>query len=125
VPMCAPSLTVKIGRQWQRDTTVLPAEGMESTMSTSPSSPNGLLASLIPADFDLVRPYLKPIEFKNETVLYSAGDHAATAGRWRPALVGCGWKSGIDAFRLSPRHGKHNLPVQLRVRSSPDRNGIT
>ena len=33
-------------------------------MSTSPSSPNGLLASL----------YLKPVEFKKEAVLYSAGD---------------------------------------------------
>ena len=43
-------------------------------MSASPSSPNGLLASLVPADFELLRPYLKPIEFKQEAVLYSAGD---------------------------------------------------
>jgi CRP-like cAMP-binding protein len=40
----------------------------------SPISPNRLLASLVPADFELLRPYLKPTELKNETVLYEAGD---------------------------------------------------
>jgi CRP-like cAMP-binding protein len=43
-------------------------------MSMSSSSPNRLLASLVPADFELLRPYLKPTELKNETVLYEAGD---------------------------------------------------
>jgi CRP-like cAMP-binding protein len=43
-------------------------------VSRSPSSPNGLLASLVPADFELLRPHLKPTELKNETVLYEAGD---------------------------------------------------
>jgi CRP-like cAMP-binding protein len=43
-------------------------------MSRSVNSPNSLLASLVPADFELLRPYLKPTELKNETVLYRAGD---------------------------------------------------
>jgi CRP-like cAMP-binding protein len=43
-------------------------------VSRSPSSPNGLLVSLVPADFELLRPHLKPTELKNETVLYEAGD---------------------------------------------------
>jgi CRP-like cAMP-binding protein len=43
-------------------------------MSDSPVSPNGLLASLSPADFELLRPHLEPVEFKNEAVLYAAGD---------------------------------------------------
>jgi CRP-like cAMP-binding protein len=33
-----------------------------------------LLTSLSPADLELLGPYLKPVEFKNETVLYAAGD---------------------------------------------------
>jgi CRP-like cAMP-binding protein len=37
-------------------------------------SPNRLLASLVPADIELLRPHLKPTELKNETVLYEAGD---------------------------------------------------
>ena len=90
---------------------------MESTVSESPSSPNGLLASLVPADFELLRPHLKPVEFKKEAVLYSAGDkidrvyfphsgiislvvelaggetvEAAMIGRWRrrSSANGCG-----------------------------------
>jgi hypothetical protein len=43
-------------------------------MSRSLNSPNRLLASLVPADFELLRPYLNPTELKNETVLYEAGD---------------------------------------------------
>jgi CRP-like cAMP-binding protein len=43
-------------------------------MSISPSSPNRLLASLLPADFELLRPHLRPTQLKNETVLYEAGD---------------------------------------------------
>src|SRR6266446_5964259 len=46
---------------------------------------------------------------------------------WRLALVGCGKhdeRSGVAAFQLSPCHRKHNLPDQLRVRPSSDRNGI-
>jgi CRP-like cAMP-binding protein len=43
-------------------------------MSQSALSPNRLLASLIPADFDLLRPHLRPTDLKNETVLYEAGD---------------------------------------------------
>ncbi len=38
------------------------------------SSPNRLLASLIPADLELLKPHLKPIELKNETVLFETGD---------------------------------------------------
>src|ERR1700683_4141386 len=37
-------------------------------------SPNRLLASLVPADIELLRPHLQPTELKNETVLYEAGD---------------------------------------------------
>ena len=50
-----------------------------------------------------------------------------TAGRWRLALVGCGRHdegSSVAAFQLSPCHRKHNLPDQLRVRPSSDRNEI-
>jgi CRP-like cAMP-binding protein len=43
-------------------------------VSKSPSSPNRLLASLAPADFESLRPHLKPTKLKNETVLYEAGD---------------------------------------------------
>jgi CRP-like cAMP-binding protein len=43
-------------------------------MSRPLNSPNHLLASLVPADFDLLRPHLKPTELKNETILYEAGD---------------------------------------------------
>jgi CRP-like cAMP-binding protein len=38
------------------------------------SSPNRLLASLLPADFELLRPHLKPTELKQEAVLFEAGD---------------------------------------------------
>jgi CRP-like cAMP-binding protein len=37
-------------------------------------SPDGLLASLPPAEFELLRPYLKPIELQHEAVLFEAGD---------------------------------------------------
>jgi CRP-like cAMP-binding protein len=43
-------------------------------VSKSSRSPNRLLASLLPADFELLRPHLKPVELKNETVLFEAGD---------------------------------------------------
>jgi CRP-like cAMP-binding protein len=43
-------------------------------MSMPLHSPNRLLASLVPADIELLRPHLKPTELKNETVLYEAGD---------------------------------------------------
>jgi CRP-like cAMP-binding protein len=39
-----------------------------------PVSPNRLLASLVPADFELLRPHLKPIELTHEAVLFEAGD---------------------------------------------------
>jgi CRP-like cAMP-binding protein len=42
-------------------------------------SPNRLLASLPPADFELFRPYLKTIELVQEKVLISAGDHQTKA----------------------------------------------
>jgi CRP-like cAMP-binding protein len=51
-----------------------PASRQESIVSKSPPSPNRLLASLLPADFELLRPHLKPVELKNETVLFAAGD---------------------------------------------------
>jgi CRP-like cAMP-binding protein len=37
-------------------------------------SPNRLLASLLPADFELLRPHLKPVELVHEAVLFEAGD---------------------------------------------------
>jgi CRP-like cAMP-binding protein len=40
----------------------------------SSKSPNGLLASLAPAEFELLRPHLKPTELKHEAVLFVAGD---------------------------------------------------
>jgi CRP-like cAMP-binding protein len=43
-------------------------------VSKSPRSTNRLLASLLPEDFELFRPHLKPVELKNETVLFEAGD---------------------------------------------------
>src|ERR1700704_6097944 len=43
-------------------------------MHGSPSSSNGFLASLLPADFDSLRPHLKSIDLVNETVLFEAGD---------------------------------------------------
>jgi len=39
-----------------------------------PSSPNRLLASLLPADLELLRQHLKPTELKHEEVLFDAGD---------------------------------------------------
>src|SRR6516165_533515 len=50
-----------------------------------------------------------------------------TAERWRLMLIDCARHdegSSVAAFQLSPRHHKHNLPDQLRVRPSPDRSGI-
>jgi CRP-like cAMP-binding protein len=38
------------------------------------SSPNRLLASLLPADLELLRPHLQPTELKHEAVLFEAGD---------------------------------------------------
>jgi CRP-like cAMP-binding protein len=39
----------------------------------SVTSPNHLLASLAPADLELLRPHLKPVELKHEAVLFEAG----------------------------------------------------
>jgi CRP-like cAMP-binding protein len=36
-------------------------------------SPNRLLASLVPADFELLRPHLKPVQLEHEAVLFVAG----------------------------------------------------
>jgi CRP-like cAMP-binding protein len=43
-------------------------------VSKSPRSLNRLLASLLPSDFELLRPHLKPVELINETVLFETGD---------------------------------------------------
>ncbi len=43
-------------------------------MAKSPNPPNLLLASLRPADFEMLRPHLKPIELVHETVLFETGD---------------------------------------------------
>jgi CRP-like cAMP-binding protein len=43
-------------------------------MARSSSSPNRLLASLPPADFELLRPHLKPIELVHEAILFETGD---------------------------------------------------
>jgi CRP-like cAMP-binding protein len=51
-----------------------PASRQESKIGESPSSPNRFLASLLPADFELLRPHLKPTEFVHEAVLFEAGD---------------------------------------------------
>ena len=40
----------------------------------SSTSPNGLLASLATAEFDLLRPHLQPAELQHEAVLFAAGD---------------------------------------------------
>jgi hypothetical protein len=39
----------------------------------SATSLNHLLASLAPADLELLRPHLKPVELKHEAVLFEAG----------------------------------------------------
>jgi CRP-like cAMP-binding protein len=38
------------------------------------SSPNRLLASLLPGDFELLRPHLTPVELVHEAVLFETGD---------------------------------------------------
>src|SRR5260221_11554568 len=43
-------------------------------MDKSCNSPNRLLASLLPADFELLRPHLKFVELVHESVLFEAGD---------------------------------------------------
>src|SRR3981081_1417708 len=43
-------------------------------MPKSPSSPNRLLASLNPADLELLRPHLKPVELVHEAVLFEPGE---------------------------------------------------
>jgi CRP-like cAMP-binding protein len=43
-------------------------------MPKSPISPNRLLASLLPADFELLRPHLKPVDLVHEAVLFEIGD---------------------------------------------------
>jgi CRP-like cAMP-binding protein len=43
-------------------------------MEQSPQSPNGLLASLQPADFELLQSDLKPVELAQEAVLFESGD---------------------------------------------------
>jgi CRP-like cAMP-binding protein len=43
-------------------------------MDKSLRSPNGLLSSLLPADFELLRPHLRPVELVHEAVLFEAGD---------------------------------------------------
>jgi len=43
-------------------------------MNKSLNSPNRLLASLRPTDFELLRPQLRPVELVHESVLFEAGD---------------------------------------------------
>ena len=43
-------------------------------MNNSPQSPNRLLASLHPADFELLRSHLRSVKLIQETVLFEAGD---------------------------------------------------
>jgi CRP-like cAMP-binding protein len=40
----------------------------------SPHHPNGLLGSLVAADLELLRPHLRPLELKQEAVLFETGD---------------------------------------------------
>jgi CRP-like cAMP-binding protein len=42
-------------------------------MPKSPTSPNRLLASLIPADLELLKPHLKRVDLVNEVVLFEPG----------------------------------------------------
>jgi CRP-like cAMP-binding protein len=59
----------EIGRQWLRDATVLPPEGGENV-----HVPQCLVGVAGPADYELLRPHLKPVELKREVVLFEAGD---------------------------------------------------
>jgi CRP-like cAMP-binding protein len=43
-------------------------------MSQSSLSPNRLLASLVPAEFELLRPHLEPTELKHAAVIFETGD---------------------------------------------------
>src|SRR5580692_3505064 len=43
-------------------------------MAASPPSLNRLLASLQPADFEILGPHLRPVELVHEAVLFEAGD---------------------------------------------------
>jgi CRP-like cAMP-binding protein len=43
-------------------------------LDARPRSPNRLLTSLLPADFELLRPHLQDVELVHETVLARAGD---------------------------------------------------
>ena len=52
--------------------TALPLR-LERAVAHSPH-PNRLLASLSPADFELVRPHLKTVDLIQGTVLFEAGD---------------------------------------------------
>jgi CRP-like cAMP-binding protein len=48
-------------------------------MDGAPRSPNRLLANLSPADFELVEPYLRPLELIHTIVVASAGDELKDA----------------------------------------------
>jgi CRP-like cAMP-binding protein len=47
---------------------------VESALDQPIQSPNHLLASLPAADFDAVRPHLRPVELRHETVLFEVGE---------------------------------------------------
>jgi CRP-like cAMP-binding protein len=49
------------------------------SMDGAPRSPNRLLANLSPADFELVEPYLRPLELIHTTVVATAGDELKDA----------------------------------------------
>ena len=79
----------------------------------SPRSPNRLLASLRPTDFEVLRPHLKHVELVHEVVLYKTGDtidrvydHDDLGYLYasREGLVGCyGGENGLqigEAARL-------------------------
>jgi len=62
-------------------------------MTGSSDSRNRLLASLLPADFELRRPHLMPVELVHEAVLFESGDkidrvYYGCHARWRPWLPG-------------------------------------
>jgi CRP-like cAMP-binding protein len=62
-----------IGRQWLRDTTVLPPLGQEHVVAR-PLIYNEILASLPPADLAAIHPYLAVVDLPQETVLFERGD---------------------------------------------------
>src|SRR5438876_925991 len=61
-------------RRWPKDRLRPRLFGQEGAMATENRHPNSLLASLPAAEFELLRPHLRPFDLAHETVLFDAGD---------------------------------------------------